>query len=217
MKEVLSKENNQLSMRLAALEKEESTLPRGSIRERKIRGGTYYYLQYREGGKVKSQYIKADELPELQKKVIRRKEIQVEIKDIKERQRILEKVTGFHHSYRPVKSVDYQDYTLFMSSVAHDYKRLGFEKFIQKYDVTKYRGINKRYLKGYLDFINGIDRGNSRRTNDLVLDPYTYLMYYKYGDKSVLERELSKAIPAFLNQGLLVTSVQEAVHGTFNH
>ena len=36
-------------------------------------------------------------------------------------------------------------------------------------------------------------------------------MYFKYGDKGALEEELKKAIPAFLNKGLLITSVQEAV------
>ena len=36
-------------------------------------------------------------------------------------------------------------------------------------------------------------------------------MYYKYGDQSVLDAELKRAIPAFLNRGLLITNVQEAV------
>ena len=89
------------------------------------------------------------------------------------------------------------------------------DDFIRKYDVSKYRGLNKRYLAGYLDYINGIERRSVRRTNDLVLDPYTYLMYYKYGNKEVLNEELKRAIPAFLNRGLLITNVQEAVNGSF--
>ena len=102
-----------------------------------------------------------------------------------------------------------------MSSVAHDYKTLELESFIEKYDVSKYRGINKRYIAGFLDYISDIDRGSMRKTNDLVLDPYTYLMYFKYGNKDVLKQEVQKAIPAFLNKGLLITNVQEAVGGTF--
>ena len=39
-------------------------------------------------------------------------------------------------------------------------------------------------------------------------------MYFKYNDKSSLDEELKRAIPAFLNQGLLVTTIQEAVNGT---
>ena len=103
-----------------------------------------------------------------------------------------------------------------MSTVAHDYKTLSMDIFSEKYDTTKYRGLNKRYLLAFLDYINGIERQNTRKTNDLVLDPYTYLLYYKYGDKTVLEEELKKAIPAFLNRGLLITNVQEAVNGTFD-
>lgn len=95
-----------------------------------------------------------------------------------------------------------------MSTVAHDHKKMDPADFARKYDISKYRGLNKRYLAGYLDYILGIDRGNTQRTNDLVLDPYTYLMYYKYGDQSVLDAELKRAIPAFLNCGLLITNVQ---------
>ena len=121
------------------------------------------------------------------------------------------KLIGIHRVYRPVKNVDYDQYALFMSTVAHDHKRLNPDDFIRKYDISKYRGLNKRYLAGYLDYINGIDRHIVRRTNDLVLDPYTYLMYFKYGNKEVLDEELKRAIPAFLCRGLLITSVQEAV------
>ncbi len=97
--------------------------------------------------------------------------------------------------------------------MAHDNKSMDPDAFIDKYDVSKYRGIRKRYIAGFLDYISGIDRGNIRRTNDLVLDPYTYLMYFKYGNRDVLKQEIQKAIPAFLNRGLLITNVQEAVGG----
>ena len=83
---------------------------------------------------------------------------------------------------------------------------------MKKYDITKYRGINKRYLAGYLDYICDIERPITRKTNDLVLDPYTYLMYFKYDQKDVLNEELQRAIPAFLCRGLLITNVQEAVN-----
>ena len=37
-------------------------------------------------------------------------------------------IDGLLETYRPQKNVDYESYTLFMSSVAHDYKRLGLEE-----------------------------------------------------------------------------------------
>jgi hypothetical protein len=39
-------------------------------------------------------------------------------------------------------------------------------------------------------------------------------MYFKYGDKEALAEELKHAIPAFLNRGLLITNIQEAVNGS---
>ena len=46
------------------------------------------------------------------------------------------------------------------------------------------------------------EKNNRKKNHELVLK----------GDKDVLNEELIKAIPEFLNQGLLITNVQEAVH-----
>ena len=205
-------EYNKMNRELATLKARISTCPKGSLRKRIIKGREYYYLQYRDGKHVRSQYVQPDSVDELRVELETRKELEARVRGLEARVSAYAKLIGIHRTYRPVKDVDYEDYTLFMSSVAHDYKLLEYDAFIEKYDVSKYRGINKRYLAGFLDYINGIDRQNSRRTNDLVLDPYTYLMYYKYGQKEVLDEELKKAIPAFLCRGLLITNVQEAVN-----
>lgn len=193
-----------------------NSCPRGSLRKRTIKGRSYYYLQYREGEHVRSHYIKADSVEDIRQKIENRKELEQEAQKLQARLNSYAKLLGIHRSYRPVKNVDYEGYTLFMSTVAHDYKNLGRDRFIDKYDITKLRGINKRYLAGFLDYINGIERQNTRRTNDLVLDPYTYLMYFKYGNKEALTEGIKHAIPAFLNRGLLITDVQEAVNGSFS-
>ena len=193
-----------------------SEYPKGVIRRRSIKGKEYFYLQYRDGKQVKSDYIRADEVPVISKRIKERKETEEQIRLLQSKAESYAKTLGVHRSYRPVKDVDYKEYTLFMSSVAHDYKLLKPEAFIEKYDVSKYRGLNKRYLAGFLDYISGIERNTVRRTNDLVLDPYTYLMYFKYEDKESLNQELKKAIPAFLCRGLLITNVQEAVNGTLS-
>ena len=199
---------------LSRLQEYQKILPAGSIRTKIISGKGYYYLQFRDGKTVKSQYVKASDLPALAEKLEESKKMKAEIQKITKEKRNFERLLGIHSNYRPVKNVDYQEYTLFISSVAHDFKRLGTDGFLAEYDPSKYRGVNKRYLIGFMDYISGIERINYRKTNDLVLDPYSYQMYFKYGDKSVIEKELKKAIPAFLNQGLLVTTLQEAVHAT---
>lgn len=199
--------NNEIQM----YEAEKRTLPKGYIRKKAINGKEYTYLQYREGDKVRSVYIDKKKAKETEKEIAERKRIENKIRELQQRKKVLEKKLGIRE-YLPEKEVDYENYSLFMSQLAHDYKRLGTEGFIEKYDTRKYRGINKRYLKGYRDYILGNKTENSRKSNKLVLDPYTYLMYFKYGNKEVLNEELLKAIPEFLNQGLLITTVQEAVH-----
>ena len=205
-----------LEIKLSELQNKLGMMPKGSIRKRIIKGREYYYLQYREDNHIKSQYIKPSELSDVCRMIEERKSVEQNIRTIRSKLEIYSRILGIHRTYHPVKNVNYEEYTLFMSTVAHDYKNLSVDVFSEKYDTTKYRGINKRYLMAFLDYINGIESQNTRKTNDLVLDPYTYLLYYKYGNKSVLEEELKKAIPAFLNRGLLITNVQEAVNGTFD-
>ncbi len=205
----LTKEISELKARIQAC-------PKGSLRKRMIRGKEYYYLQYREGEHVKSRYVKADEVPQILAEIENRKSMENTTREMQSRLERYADLIGKHTNYRPVRNVDYAAYTLFMSTVAHDHKSMDRDSFFEKYKESKFRGLNKRYLAGFLDYISGIERQKFRKTNDLILDPYTYLMYFKYGDKEVLDKELERAIPAFLNRGLLITNVQEAVNGSFS-
>ena len=188
---------------------------KGNLRKKTINGREYYYLQYRENGRIRSIYVRSELLEKVKGEIEERKEYEQAAREMKRRLVRYAALMGIHRTYRPVRNIDYEAYTLFMAKVAHDYKEFERDSFIEKYRLSKYRGLEKRYLTGFFDYINGIDRHNMRRTNDLVLDPYTYLMYFKYGHKEVLEEELRNAIPAFLNRGLLITKVQEAVNGTY--
>ena len=59
LEEVLMEEYDR-SLRISrAMEAENDSLPRGSVRKRMIGGRPYYYLQYRDGVHVKSEYVKA--------------------------------------------------------------------------------------------------------------------------------------------------------------
>ena len=209
-------EYNSIDAELSKIHEKIEGYPKGSLRKRTIKGREYHYLQYRDGKHVKSLYVRSDRVSDVQGMLEERRELERRAADLQARVENYAKLLGIHRSYRPVKNVDYEDYTLFMSAIAHDHKTMESLEFFEKYDVSKYRGIKKRYIGGFLDHINGIDRGNVRRTNDLVLDPYTYLMYFKYGKKDVLREELKKAIPAFLSRGLLITNVQEAVNGSYD-
>ena len=61
LEEILLEEYDRSARMINALDAEIASLPRGSIREKIIKGRVYYYLQYREGSRVRSVYVpKAD-------------------------------------------------------------------------------------------------------------------------------------------------------------
>lgn len=70
--------------------KEVRTLPIGYVQNKLIKGHTYYYLQYRVGKKVKSEYIKHDKLKEITYKIDRRRELEYEIGEIRNRKKVIE-------------------------------------------------------------------------------------------------------------------------------
>ena len=116
--------------------------------------------------------------------------------------------------YKPVKNVDYKDYKIYMSHLAHEIKRLGEDEFVFEYQGVKESGIRGRYLRGLLNYLTKNDSSKPYGKSNIVLDPLTYQMYFTYGKKDILEYRLKEAIPEFLMQGLLITDVQEAVGGT---
>ena len=75
IEEMLLEEYDRSKRVSAALEKEFAELPRGSVRERVISGKKYYYLQFRDGGHVRSLYIPRSEVGELRRLIERRKEV----------------------------------------------------------------------------------------------------------------------------------------------
>jgi len=72
-----------ISEQISALEKELSTCINGYISRKIINGKERFYLQWVENGKIKSRYIKSDELNEIRASVERRKQIQENLKELK--------------------------------------------------------------------------------------------------------------------------------------
>ncbi|MDO4437307.1 MAG: hypothetical protein Q4B77_05085 [Coriobacteriaceae bacterium] len=94
LEEVLEEEYHR-SVRLRMnLEREISALPKGSVRVRQIRGREYYYLNYREGDKVRSDYIPADEVDELREKIMRRRQLKAALAEQARDQKKLERALG---------------------------------------------------------------------------------------------------------------------------
>ncbi len=69
--------------RIAELERQIESLPKGYISRKVISGKPRFYRQWVENGKLRSQYIKADELESVKEQLERRKAYQQEVKDLK--------------------------------------------------------------------------------------------------------------------------------------
>ena len=71
-----------------------ASLPRGSIKERIIRGKKYYYLQERIHNKIVHKYLGKKKPEDILKKIKMRKALRRELKDVKESLKILARAKG---------------------------------------------------------------------------------------------------------------------------
>lgn len=69
-------------------------LPKGSLSRKIISGKEYYYLQYREGDKVKGEYVQNDQVELLQKQIEDRRRYQKGIRRIEADQKKIRKAVG---------------------------------------------------------------------------------------------------------------------------
>lgn len=89
------KEEYARSLRMSQLMLEEiASLPKGSVREREIRGRIYFYLNHREGNKVVSDYIPAMEVDAVRAQVARRRELKAALKEQERSRRQIERALG---------------------------------------------------------------------------------------------------------------------------
>lgn len=94
LEEVLLEEYER-SLRISAvLEEEIASLPRGSIRARKVRGREYYYLQYRDGKRVKSDYVKPEDVEHVREQIELRRNDVAALREQRRSQRQIEKALG---------------------------------------------------------------------------------------------------------------------------
>ncbi len=75
-----------------AYKKQLALLPKGRIHHKLIAGKRYPYLTYREDGKVKSRYVKPEELEQVMAQVERRQLCEAALKSIRADLRVIRKV-----------------------------------------------------------------------------------------------------------------------------
>ena len=85
-------EKERIEYMLTKYQEEHDRLPKGSISEKKAGDKTYYYLKYRDGKKVVSQYISKSQIDEIRAQIEKRKHIEAMIKSLQEELAIANKV-----------------------------------------------------------------------------------------------------------------------------
>lgn len=91
---ILNEEYDRLNRVIFRIEQELSELPKGYISEKKINGKVYYYLQYREDGKLKSVYLKGDDIMSYRSLIEHRNELRSKLKELQLDRKKIEKVLG---------------------------------------------------------------------------------------------------------------------------
>jgi hypothetical protein len=81
-------------------------LPKGTVKPKKIGGETFFYLQYRQGKSVKSDYVGKRVSPDLQEKLAERKRLESEMKQVREALKLLRE-TGDNETnlVEPLRSI----------------------------------------------------------------------------------------------------------------
>lgn len=90
--EVFREEYERLARMKSAMEKERDSLPKGYISRKTIGGKPYGYLQKRVAGKLNSTYVAACKIPEMEKQVARRRQLETSIREANANMRKLKKV-----------------------------------------------------------------------------------------------------------------------------
>jgi len=88
----IAQEKKRIEYMLEKYREEFDRLPKGSLSEKKTGGKTYYYLKYRDGKKVVSEYISKARIDDIRTQLERRKHIEAMIKSLLEELSIANKV-----------------------------------------------------------------------------------------------------------------------------
>ena len=84
----VQKEKQRIDRMLDAYNKQLNDLPRGTVAEKKSGKNVYYYLKYRDGGKVVSKYLGKDgeKVSQVRSLLEKRRHVEAMIKHLREEQ-----------------------------------------------------------------------------------------------------------------------------------
>lgn len=88
----IAQEKKRIEYMLTRYQEEYDRLPKGSLSEKKAGTRTYYYLKYRDGKKVVSEYINKSRIDEIRIQLEKRRHVEAMIKSLLEELAIANKV-----------------------------------------------------------------------------------------------------------------------------
>lgn len=88
----IMQEKQRIEYMIERYAEEHQRLPKGTISEKKSGDKTYYYLKYRDGKRVVSQYINKETIDEVKEKVEKRKHIEAMMKSLQDELAIAKRV-----------------------------------------------------------------------------------------------------------------------------
>lgn len=89
-------EKERIDRMLKKYQEELEKLPKGTLSEKKAGQSTYFYLKYRDGKKVISQYIPKKDVEDVRKQVEKRRHIETMIRSLQEEHAIAEQALEGH-------------------------------------------------------------------------------------------------------------------------
>ena len=89
-------EKERIDRMLKKYQEELEKLPKGTLSEKKAGQSTYFYLKYRDGKKVISQFIPKKDVDDVRKQVEKRRHIETMIRSLQEERAIAEQALEGH-------------------------------------------------------------------------------------------------------------------------
>jgi hypothetical protein len=94
LKGILSESKEHYLEAKEKIERKLSNLPKGSVKERKISGRKYYYLQYRKGKKIIHKYLGRKKPEDILGQVKERRRLELELKKVDQALNLLKRAEG---------------------------------------------------------------------------------------------------------------------------
>jgi len=92
--ETVKKEKSRIEFMLNEYNMRLEILPKGTITEKRVNDKVYYYLKYREGGKIVSKYVSQSDKEKIDFEISERQHIETMIKSLKQELKFADKALG---------------------------------------------------------------------------------------------------------------------------